>query len=551
MSRHLRPCRNGPSCGRGGLCDFFHGTELYKSHKPCRYGATCRFMSECVWLHPGEGHLVGKVFWRAAAPARAPVRAAAGGGAAAPPVARRVPVAAPEDPEPTGPPAPLDDYAFLENIKGFLCERDYMALRRVNKSLCDVIDTHAQLKKVKLNIARRVALPSLDFVTEIEFVTDRSEYWTEPRPEHLARLATAPMLEKVSFDVVQLADHVDAVARLRTIKYVKIADSRRRRDQFFASLVAAIPNWPNLEKLKIVQQIPASGVTALLEALSGCAKLKSLELCFSGDAEVNLAPLRAFPALRSLALSGLSERALAEASQLRIKKLRFHGCAFSRERMDPNPHVKELHITGSFSPVDRLTTFVRGFPELEELDISSASEVAYHESDPDTGRWSWPWEGLKKLKTLTAGSLNILDRQFPSFCAALPNGLEELFIHGMDVRNYQPLIENLRRLKLWSLGLNGNRCDAVEHLARALVEFAPELQQIGFTICDMEYAEARAALMQLREIKTLRQVYMYTKCFKSTRIQAADYSNLRALLRDTATVLISDNSLTTHIKKKF
>lgn len=600
MSRRLRPCRCGPGCTRAGAgCEFFHGTELFKSHSACRFGADCRFKEECVWLHPGEEHLAGRIFWRAAAPVGAPAAlhraasahaggggggarerswgaslaraqaraeaarrylpaAAAGGGAAAraaprvPPPAAAPPPPAAKEPEPTGPPAPLDDYAILQSIKGFLVEKDYVALRRVSKALKGSIDSHAQMKKVRLNLQRGYALPPLDFVSELTIFAERHYADVPPRAAHLARVATAPMLEKVIFDGADPTAYLETLAHVRTIKVLIVRDFSGAYSDYTRLLVQAMPSWPGLVKLKLYKGINTAQQAQLLAQLRNCSRLKSLDLTLPAGAEIlDFAPLSHCAALQSVALNNVSSQTVAAASQLKVRKLRLHNATLSAERMETNLVVKELHITNSVGRMENLRMFIQTFPELVTLNTSSIYEAALYDGDERDAVYRWPWMGLKKLKSLTAGSLGVKNLQFRSFCEQLPDGLEQLFIHGLEVTNFQPLIEQLRRFKLWSLGLNGNFCDAVRHTAACLIEFAPELQQLGFTIQDMSYTDARAAVTQFREFPGLRQLYIYTAGHRSTSLKQADISELRRLLTDKPTVLVSSPTISTHIKKKF
>ena len=451
------------------------------------------------------------------------------------------------------PPAPLDDYAILENIKGFLVEKDYVAMRAVSKALRGTIDTHCQMKKIRVNLQQAYELPSLDFVTELT-ITAQKHYENErPRDGHLARIQRAPMLEKVIFEGADPTHYMDTLARVPTIKIIIVRDfsgDYGNSSDYVRHLVRALPSWPGLVKLKLYKGSQHDHMQALINFLPNLQKLKSLDLNLHSDHALDLAPLSRCVALQSLSLTRAREPVLATVSQLKINKLHIHSGYLPVRRVDANPVLKNLYITHPVGSMKTIRAFVQAFPELVGLNISGASDAAYYEGDED-GVWRWPWLGLKKLKMLTAGSMEIKNHEFTSFCEQLPDGLEQLFVHGLQTTRFQPLIEQLGRLKLWSLGLNGNHCESVLHLARCLTEFAPGLQQLGFTLQNMTYDDARAAIAQFREFAGLRQVYLYKSGFRSTKLHPADFAGLRALLADRPTVLVSDPAIGTHIKKKF
>lgn len=602
MSHRLHPCKYGPGCTRSavasGGCPYFHGKELIKSGKPCHYGDACHHKKTCVWLHDGERHLIGKVFWRAAQspaagggggaaptprmdrwqalaaargahlpPARPPASTAVGGGAAGGGAAAVV--AAEEDPLRT--PAPLDDYAVLDPLKNFLKESDYIKLRAVNKSLKAALDTHLQITSITITEAAvgrvfdgRARLPCLDYVKKITFSnTDGRAYF--PPVAHVEslveRLSAAPRVETLILSVRNIMTFVPLLARLRTLKriYINRVDMSGQ-DDVWVAFTAAIRGHPHIEKLKIYPYLSSPRLQGILAALPDLPRLKSLGFACAADSELEMyQPLARCAQLKSLEIMGGSSVAFNMLAALPLTKLNLNSVRFLDRHLAPvsqwtasdkNFGLKKLTILNPniYEHPEKLNLVTARFPNLESLNISSCHYYAYY-----NGEHGWPWEKLTKLKELTVGSNDFHDDVMPSFCSSLPAGLEQLFMHGIAATQATHLIAALSRLNLWSLGLNGNSFEDPAGLAAAIVESCPKLQQLGFTLPTLTSETAKKAVTSLSALPELRHIYFYaTGGYRMPRsITDKCVAEMRQILGNKNTILVHRPDLSTHVKTRF
>lgn len=155
---------------------------------------------------------------------------------------------------------------------------------------------------------------------------------------------------------------------------------------------------------------------------------------------------------------------------------------------------------------------------------------------------------------LTLGSNEIGDAGLAAVVKALPTGMRQLYLHGIDATDagVKALKEGLDRWPLlWGLGLNGNPItdEGARTLARA-IRGRERLKDIGITLSEMTDAGVARLASALSTCPNLRYVYLYTSGFKaSVKVSDEAKARLKAALPIYATAAF-DHRLSRYLKKE-
>lgn len=580
MQRSLHPCRNGPRCT---CAKYFHGTELRKSSKRCNYDAGCRWKETCPFLHAGEEHLIGKVFWRysaapfllaphpqkkSAAVAPLPLGAAANRWAAlaaraGEPVVSPLPSLAPAAAAGGGAAAvprytaPLDDYAILSNLLSFFGQKEYGRLRQVNKSLKECLEQHVQLEEFTWNLSDNARCPSLKFVKKLTL----TQNWEKLSYEHrriagLAAADLAPLDEATN--VCQIitcgtlfSDFCPKMYNMPHLKKLTLAGVVNTN-----TLVQALPHLPQLEKLKIYSITTAGEMNIIIRAAAALPKLRSFEFTHS-CAACDFTPFTQTRSLKNLAVYATHTNILQllnlPLEKLKVSTLTGSSALPSLFELPQQFTLKNLQIHNYTYPILEGDASQKFFHDV----VTRCPQLSFLRVPPSLYSLStllhlpiWAWTGCPQIKGIEFSSGTIDPALRSSFFNSLPTGLEQLFIHGIELSTAIPLMENLPRFKLWSLGLNGNPIENPLPLARALAEHAPELENLGFTLPRISDDTAARCMKVLSQIPTLHHVYMYNNGYKATQIADAAYAPSIAAFSAKNTLLVRKIELSTYQKKK-
>ena len=159
---------------------------------------------------------------------------------------------------------------------------------------------------------------------------------------------------------------------------------------------------------------------------------------------------------------------------------------------------------------------------------------------------------LNALTSLTLGSNDIGDKGLEAILNSLPDGIEQLYLHGTAVTDEGAKILKThvgRFTKLWGLGLNGNPITdvGVAELCLAL-QHKERLQDIGITLSDMTDHGCSLLGASLHTCTNLRFVYLYSSGFKAaSKITDAGKEELRKMLPAFATPAF-DHKLSRYLK---
>lgn len=520
--------------------------------------------------------MIGQVFWRYAPPAppvkkaakptgcadrwlalseRAgfpiPRGAAAGGGAAA---------AAPEEADESFPttPFPLEEFAVIVNLARFLTTAEYGNLRAVSKAVKNSLDTFAQIESYTIHTQSSIPLPNLGFVKHLTII-ERGSAQT-PSAERIAvvkaALSTATRLETLTCDLSTFDPYMEEIIQYIGLKKLKIISAMSLQ-----SITANLHLFQQLKKLKYLgTSYVLNDMNAFIQAAARLPRLVSFEIACQAAAAFDLSPLTQSRTLKSLSIPCQGDSIL-EIMLLPLNKLCISNYTTIKSAAEPqpfpdlhsvpkNPFIKEFTLQFPRYCIHKnqrqifTSDLVRHFPNLEGLSLPGNDDYEFRKFT------SWPWEGLKGLKRLDVGSTTINEDYIDSFFDSLPAGLEQFHYHGMRSVSVAPLLRNLPRFNLWSLGLNGNRLDDPVGLAKALVKYAPELEILGFTIYNINFKNVKDTFAELSELKYLHHIYMYNEGHCFTMIRDDEFSFLRTLFKNKGTVLVSKRALSTHQKKK-
>lgn len=338
----------------------------------------------------------------------------------------------------------------------------------------------------------------------------------------------------------------DTLRRIAGLKKLEIMVSHYHTVNL-KDLVAALPHLTKLEKFKLyMSEFPKDLHEGLLTSLTQLLRLRSLGFMNTRDVvPFPIHRLVACKGLKHLQLTGSGYREVLEALDLPLEKLSLVQCDLPMTATDILRNQAARKVCSypfkafRFQPpghhlgtMEVLNSILCNCPHLERLVLNC---LGYDNHDMPDVRLPH----LPNLKKLTVGTTEI--RDFQSFCTSIPDGLECLYLHGTSHTTMAPLIANLPRLSLWSLGLNGNPITDLPELCAALTKYAPDLETFGMSCPSVDYTIAQKSLKELVSLKKLHHIYLYSKGYQVAPLTDTEVETLRAeFMKNCNCILLSE-----------
>jgi hypothetical protein len=537
---NFTPCPQGSVCRRAG-CNRFHGNTIIKSAKFCHYVDRCRQIPYCPFHHPGDSARAGQVIWQRE-------------------------VVAPKTPKPTAgapavplkktsqTPAPLDNPPILQSLAAFLTEKDRCALRVVSKEVKIQMDALVPIQTMEVGRWIPRSTRPTQFLKSLTITNKFRERLAQenqrPAFSFIRALlqGTARSLEHLRIDASEFR-HWETVVSLASLKKLEILSSPYS-DADRLTLLTGLPRLEKLENLKLnLSQFPIAMYETIITSLTQIPQLCSLTLTGMQDVlQFPIERLAECKKLKHLRLSNGTALQALSALLLPLEKLSLVSTRLPEipdeflRRLAARPRPKaELPFKvfrfvppagGHADSTHTLHEILQNAPHLERVVLSG---IATAHGDTVDLRF----RHLTKLKSLTLGSTPLTN--FKDFCDSLPDGLECLYIHGMHHKTMAPLIENLPRLNLWALGINGNPITDMPRLCEALAEHAPNLENFGMTSSKLDGMSAWDCLRSLAPLKHLHHLFLYNTGYgAATRITDREMVELRKkYLRECNRILVT------------
>lgn len=489
------PCKFGTACTKS-KCKFFHGTALIKVSKPCMYGTKCKKKEKCPFLHKGEDHLLGKIFWQATPIPQTPK-------ATNPPILR--------------PPAPLDNPPILQSIADFLGEKDRVAIRSTSKCIKNTMDTLIPIQDITIGNWIPKSTKEKQYLRSI-IINSTHPY--RPFQESLLRdlfHGASNTLTSIRINSEYFSDY-ETLFQMQSLKSLSIYKS------YFSSSFYSIHTLKSLEKLKCTWENFLDW-DRMIQSLAQLPKLKSLVInCMFVRQDFDFDTLQSCKSLKSLEVLHASSNQVMKILNLPLEKINLRSCVLPAKShmLDTSINASSLLSLKIESPhsYDRsnycLSTLLETAKNLHSL-------VLGYMEFPSTEFLS----SLKQLKKLTIHTSKIVD--IPEFFKNLPNGLECLYIHGSGIDYLSHLSPHLSRLNLWALGLNGNPIVDMPSFCEALANDAKGLEVLGMTLPHLTFESAKECLEHLSKLPHLHHTFLYTKGYNHMIVKNLTDAHLNIL----------------------
>lgn len=503
------PCSKGPSCSKD-FCNRFHGTEIRKSSKPCRFGGQCRTKTFCPFQHPQEAVKPGDVIWRFVTPGATWVLPRNKSGLPEfDPIPWPAPKAAPKPKEPEGPPMPLDSITHM--LSEFLGNKECQNLRLVNKA-CKESAGYVPIQSLEMKWTTELPKSSLTYLSKLTFLEPHPPL--EHMPPRLVRIAEIQRLRELSVPTTHLQAVLESLPKssLESLEKISIVHPSAATE---FKLPESMSRLISLDKLEL--GVPRYGFRVDLEVLPKISRLKRLKLQYVTPSDLKVFQhtrlekvqiIRAGIPLLNAILS------IPTLQKLKIYNVGYLGNPSGQEVVVP--HTLKLNSIRISHPNMRLGQFIRDVaraaPDLEKLCLDSMTD-SDHMTD---------FSQFKKLKHLDLGNNSWIDTNILcEIVKTLPLTLEQLYLHGATVLS--PLsIKNIPKLR--SLGLNGVRYDpeALTDLLQGFVINGTPLEQIGFTSQSMTLDSLDRCFALLTQIPTMKRIFFYISgCYMSSNLTNA------------------------------
>jgi hypothetical protein len=544
------PCLQGSACRRAG-CHRFHGNTIIKSQKFCHYLDRCRQIPYCPFHHPGDNARAGQVIWqRDLAVIMVPKTPKPTAGAPATPLKKTAAT-------PPQAPAPLDNPPILQSLAAFLTEKDRCALRCVSKEVKTQMDSLVPIQTMEVGRWIPRSTQPTQFLKSLTITKKFRERIGTPclaqtlpsgQGERLAQenqrpafsfirallQGTARSLEHLKIDASEFR-HWETVVSLTSLKKLEVLSSPYS-DADRLTLLTGLARLEKLENLKLsLSQLPIAMYDTIITSLTQIPRLRSLTLT-GMDYLLDEFPIERLAECKNLKHLRLSNGNAPQALSALLLPLEKLSLVSTRIPEIPDEFLRRLMARpkaelpfkvfrfvppaasyADFTPT--LDAILHNAPHLERIVLSG---IATAHGDPVDLRF----RHLTKLKSLTLGSTPLAN--FKDFCDSLPDGLECLYIHGTHLTTMTPLVQNLSRLNLWALGINGNPITDMPRLCEALAQHAPNLENFGMTSSMLNGMSAWDCLRSLAPLKHLHHLFLYNTGYgAATRITDREMVELR------------------------
>jgi len=306
-----------------------------------------------------------------------------------------------------------------------------------------------------------------------------------------------------------------------------------------------------LIKFKVSTELLLSpGGTDVLLALATHARLEKVTIVRPGGVGAAL----------GAANCALLARAMERSPSLR--ELHLRRCAMYTEELQalvpaaPCPNIRGLKLDGNFLGFlsgayfsITMDVLLSRLPRLDTLNLCNNYLTASHATALSASLMKHRVLGLESL---TLGSNGIGNAGLEAIAKALPVGLKELYVHGIDCTDagMAALRDGLDRWPtLWGLGLNGNPVtdSGARLLARALRGRA-SLRDVGITLSEMTDAGVARLSNALATCPRLRFCYLFNTGFKAAnKVTEEAKAKLKKDMPPYA-IAIFDGSIANYIK---